>query len=327
MKRFAVLWALVLALLTACGQTPEPPAPPEEAGPIRLASLSVEGSRLGLDSRDLTRAVRELPEALGAALAAQGVEAERVTVTVGSSPEATAQAVREGGVDVAFLPAGDFDALESPPELLLLGGRFAPDLGEDPAAWDAAGEGSSLQSLGVPLLLCAGPTEYGRALAEKQGALSREDLAQARWAILEGLLPGDRAAGLFLPEGQGELPEAAVYQEAQDLFRAAAAGEADLVVLPGGLRLEWSFAWTLEEGKADNRNGHEGLGRSGDIYEELPVLDVSEKVYEMAAVVRPEAGELGSEAFAQALAQAVNEVREEFAVFGEGVYASVGVEE
>lgn len=119
-KYLPLLCALLIALLSACG--PAEPEPPEEEGPIALKSLSVELSRGELSAGELARAVRELPEALKAALAEQGVEAEAVRVSVGSSPEATAQAVREGGVDVAFLPAGAFAALAEPPRLLLAAG-------------------------------------------------------------------------------------------------------------------------------------------------------------------------------------------------------------
>lgn len=134
MKRYLPpLCALLLLLLTACGPaegSPPPEAP--EAGPLELESLAVEVSRGDLSTGELARAVRELPEALKAALAGQGVEAESVSVSVGASPAATAQAVREGGVDVAFLPADDFAALENPPPLLLAAGE-----GEAPGAMAA----------------------------------------------------------------------------------------------------------------------------------------------------------------------------------------------
>ena len=122
-KYLPLLWALLL-LLSACGPA-EPDPEPQETEPLELESLSVEVSRGELTAEELAQAVRELPEALRAALADQGVEAEAVTVSVGSSPAAMAQAVEEGGVDLAFLPMEDFIALgDRPllPRLLLTSG-------------------------------------------------------------------------------------------------------------------------------------------------------------------------------------------------------------
>lgn len=135
MKRWLLsLFILAQALLLAsCGLRPAG-TPPEREGPLRLESLSVEVSRSGLSSDALAQAARELPEVLKGALEAQGVEAETVTVSVGSSPEATAQAVSEGGVDVAFLPREDYDALEEAPRLLLSAASAA---GEAPDAMAA----------------------------------------------------------------------------------------------------------------------------------------------------------------------------------------------
>lgn len=134
MKRtLPLLCTLLLLFLSACGPAERDTSPePPETGLLRLESLSVEVSRGELSTEDLARAVRELPEALEAALAAQGVEAETINVSVGSSPSLTAQAVSEGGVDLAFLPAEDFAALENPPRLLLTAGD-----GEEPGAMTA----------------------------------------------------------------------------------------------------------------------------------------------------------------------------------------------
>lgn len=125
MRRYRLyLLALTLLLLSACGPAEPSPEPLDEE-PIELESLSVEVSRGTLSTDELAQAARDLPEALKAALAEQGVEAETVTVSVGSSPAATAQAVSEGGVDLAFLPMEDFSALEDrprPPRLLLTAG-------------------------------------------------------------------------------------------------------------------------------------------------------------------------------------------------------------
>lgn len=132
MKRYLpLLCALLLLLLSACGPAGrDTPPEPAETETLELESLSVEVSRGELSTEELARAVRELPEALKTALAAQGVEAETVTVSVSSSPEASVQAVLEGGVDLAFLENGV--VLEEAPRPLLAAvpaSEEEPDLG------------------------------------------------------------------------------------------------------------------------------------------------------------------------------------------------------
>lgn len=167
MKRtLPLLCALLLLSLSACGPA-EREAPPEplETGPLRLESLSVEVSRGELTTEELARAVRELPEALKTALADRGVETETVTVSVGSSPSATAQAVGEGGVDLAFLPAEDLAALENPPRLLLTAGD---------------GEGAMAAAVRTDEELLSGD-RFAEALAAAVNALREEQPVFGSW--------------------------------------------------------------------------------------------------------------------------------------------------
>ena len=222
MKRLVLLFcALLLALLAAC--RPEPEGSQMEEEPLHLESLSVEVPRSGLSAQDLARTVRELPEALKAALASQGAEVRAVTVSVGSSPSATAQAVAEGGVDLAFLPAADYAALKNPPELILAAGPAAPVLGKDPSAWSGEATGEPLLP-GAPALLCAAPTESGAALANKAGDLTWEDLS-IHWGAVED--ESLQAVGLWLRDRYGETAAhvaLSTYEGYEDLLRAAAAG-------------------------------------------------------------------------------------------------------
>lgn len=167
MKRtLFLLCALLLLPLCACGPSGGEESPePSETGPLRLESLSVEVSRGELSTEDLARAVRELPEALKAALADREVEAEAVSVSVGSSPAATAQAVREGGVDLAFLPAEDFAALEDPPRLLLTAGD---------------GEGAMAAVVRPEDALLSGEP-FAQALAEAVNALREDQPVLGSW--------------------------------------------------------------------------------------------------------------------------------------------------
>ena len=108
MKKVSLLLALALLLtLTACRKKePEPPTPPEPVEDVlRLEELRVEFPRSGLGKDQLAGAVKELPELLKTYFEETGtMEVERVTVTVGSSPASTAQALEGGPIDLAFLP-------------------------------------------------------------------------------------------------------------------------------------------------------------------------------------------------------------------------------
>ena len=151
MKKVSLLLALALLLtLTACRkkepETPAPPTPPEpvEEEPLRMEELTVEFPRNGLSTQQLADAVKTLPNLLKTYFDETGLaEVERVTVTVGSSPAATAQALKEGNIDLAFLPAEVF-AEEGSETALLADARLLDD--------------GSLRA-GTRALICAAPTE------------------------------------------------------------------------------------------------------------------------------------------------------------------------
>ena len=171
MKKVSLLLALVLLLtLTACRKKePEPlppPAPPEpvEEDVLRLEELRVEFPRGGLGKDQLAGAVKELPELLKTYFEETGtVEVERVTVTVGSSPASTAQALEEGHIDLAFLPGTT--ALDGPAVLL------ADAYPLEDGTFRAGSRG----------LLCAAPTAYGEQLASRASSgkpISRAEVAR-----------------------------------------------------------------------------------------------------------------------------------------------------
>lgn len=309
------LACVLLLLLTACGPA-APAEEPEEPEPLRLEALRLELSRNGLPAETLAQAVRDLPPLLKSALEAQGVAAETVTVSIGASVQAAVQAAEEGGVDVAILPAGAFAALEAPPRLLLAAGPAAPAEDGEPRP-------------GAPALICAAPTEYGRTLADRaeKAGLTWEDLSAARWGVLEeGSLLGRQAVDLWLGDRcDGETSAhlaLSVYDSYEDLIRAAAAEEIDVLPLWDGVRRDWADAWTLDPSRTDGR-GVRGLGRARPLEEELPVLGETERLYTSVAVTGEEDGVLTDSRFAAALAAALEAVRTEpaAAVLGPYPYA------
>ena len=120
--RTRALAALLLLTLTlsACGvvtpPTDEPPVdePPavEEREPLRLDALNVELVAQERDTDALLALQKAFPAALQAALAAQDVTVDAVNVTFGTSGAATATALRDGAVELAFLPAESWTEAE-----------------------------------------------------------------------------------------------------------------------------------------------------------------------------------------------------------------------
>lgn len=281
-KLFPLLLALAL-LLSGCGrreETPpdlvqDPPAGTEEPSevpsvtdesPLVLDILRIEICRSGLGSDRLMEAVRTLPELLRSALVDQNIITNAVQVTIGSSPAATVQALNEGTVDIAILPAGGFAGQETEAAVLLASGPSSGPL------WADLG-GSFRASV------CAAPTDYGLRLAGragKEGDLPAwDDLDRARWGLLDrDSLPGRRAVDLWLAdhyEGNttADLSHVTVYGDFDQLYRAAEDGEVD--VFPRD-----DSAWAARGG-----------GTAEFLEEEVFSLGETEQFYDMVLAVSP----------------------------------------
>ena len=304
MKKISLLLALAMLLsLTACRKKePEPPTPPEPPAPVeenvlRLEELRLEFPRNGLAKAELAQAVKQMPELLKAYFAETGtVEAERITVTVGSSSAATAQALTEGHIDLAFLPGTAFAALDDGAAALLADAHPLDD--------------GSFRS-GTRALLCAAPTAYGEQLASRSSSgkpLSYTEVERAHWGTVEGTVSG--CFELWLADSFGEPFGGTVtaYDSEEALLCAAADGEVDAIAIRDDAREAAKDTWTGD----------------GAIREQLPVLDVTETVYTTVAAVRPE---LAEGAFAPALEQVLQRMSEEhpelMAALGAEAFASV----
>ena len=307
MKRtICLLWVFVLLVsLTGCLReepAAEPPAPEEE--PLQLEILAVEISRGDIDPQTLMAAVQELPQQLQEYFASEDVEIGQVVVTVGAAPADTAQALAAGTIDLAFLPAEAF--LEYGGEALAL------------LADAAEGDGGVMES-GTRALICAAPTEYGAQLNSRSSsgkALSWNELAQARWGVLEAKsLGGYRCFDLWLAdEYQGsqisDLPQVTQYGSYEELFRAAAAEEIDALACRSDVRTDAAQVWDLHTDQTDE-NGTPGFGRTQSIWQEVPVLEVTERLYSQLAAVAGDSRTLSDGRFAAALERVLERLAQE----------------
>lgn len=243
MKRVLPLLLAMALLLAGCkhrgdplpDQTPEPPETEEpaekqavtEETPLELDGLRIEVSRSGLSSDRLMEAAQKLPELLRSALAENHIHTNTVQVTIGSSPAATVQALNEGTVDIAILPAEGFAGQETEAAVLLASGPG----GESAPIWSDC-------TVGFQTAICTAATDYGTNLASRvgkeDGLPAWAEISRARWGLLEqDSVPGRRAVDLWLAdnyEGQttADLPNVTVYGDFAQLLQAAEAGEIDV---------------------------------------------------------------------------------------------------
>ena len=228
MKRsLSFLLALTFLLsLCACGQKPsqQPPSGgeselPPPAAPIHLSLLNVEFVKGERDTGALLELKKTLPPLLIAALAEQDVTVDAVSITFGTSAEATAQALSMGSVQVGFLPSSAFCAYSD-------------------ALHAVADRGNSSASH-IGLYLPYG--EQNQLFLEKLTSLpwteafSRDDLAGAKWAVPADDEVAERYLARLLEEQHALLPEdlADVSFYADLAQRDEALKETNLLVLYG----------------------------------------------------------------------------------------------
>ena len=96
-----------------------------------------------------------------------------------------------------------------------------------------------------------------------------------------------------------------VYGGWEELLRAAAEGEIDLLPLPPEVRETYAAAWT-EEPTRTAAGGLRGFGRSATLDEEVAVLAETERLVSVAAAVTPHDAAVNDPRFADALCRALN---------------------
>ena len=227
MKRRIFAAMLAALLLPGCGTAGGDPGSASSSQEAPEAPVVIETLALELPAGGDTQAAQAFADSLPEAMAALGVEIGRVALSFSPSPAAAAQALAEGGVDLAFLPAEDF---------LRAGGGLAilADGTPDTSGTLVPGERAEIVTAG---------TDYGRRLAARTDP-SWEELAHARWGVLgQESRAGYRCLDLWLCDnyednGIRDLPEVTVYDDWDALLQAAEAGDIDALPLKPGLRTE-----------------------------------------------------------------------------------------
>lgn len=280
-KIVALLFAIVMALsVCACEKTPaaveEPTAAPATDAETPVAEPTAERphfDKLTLEfvpSKDadvIIAGTANLPELVKAEMANLGYDIDEVDITVGTSYDATGEAMSAGSIDLGWLPGGTYALYSDDTDVILTATRNG--LSNDsvnPADWN--GEANATKKDGPQVtyyrsLIYAAPTEYGKKLAEKVNngeALTWEDLDGARWAVQKT----SSSAGYIYPsmwlmanyDGKkisdltNVVPLDSGYGTA---FSYAAAEQVDIIVCYADGRNDYEASWMLPTDRRTRR--------------------------------------------------------------------------
>ena len=200
-KTIALLLALVMVFaLCACGQTNAPAVEeskaPEADATEAPAAENQHFDKLTLEfvpSKDadvIIAGTKNLPELVQAEMSKLGYDIDEVDITVGTSYDATGEAMSAGSIDLGWLPGGTYALYSDDVDVILTATRNGlSNDSTNPADWN--GEANATQKNGPQVtyyrsLIYATPSEYGKELAAKVNAgekLTWEDLDKAKWAV------------------------------------------------------------------------------------------------------------------------------------------------
>ena len=182
-KTIALLLALVMMFaLCACGQSAAPAAteaptaePAADAEPARphFDKLTLEFVP-SKDADVIITGTKDLPELVKAEMANLGYDIDEVDITVGTSYDATGEAMSAGSIDLGWLPGGTYALYSDDVDVILTATRNGlSNDSTDPTTWN--GEANATQKNGPQVtyyrsLIYATPSEYGKELAAKVAA-------------------------------------------------------------------------------------------------------------------------------------------------------------
>ena len=282
---------------TTPAQTTEPTAEPTTAEPT-AEPANQHFDKLTLEfvpSKDadvIIAGTQNLPELVKAEMAKLGYDIDEVDITVGTSYDATGEAMSAGSIDLGWLPGGTYALYSDDTDVILTATRNGlSNDSTNPADWN--GEANATKKDGPQVtyyrsLIYAAPTEYGKKLAEKVNngeARTWEDLDGARWAgqktsssagyIYPSMWLMANYDGKKISDLSNVIPLDSGYGTA---FSYAAAEQVDIIVCYADGRNDYEASWMLPVDQKDE-TGKQGMGRSESIWNELNVIGVTDGIY------------------------------------------------
>ncbi|MCF0109751.1 MAG: PhnD/SsuA/transferrin family substrate-binding protein [Erysipelotrichaceae bacterium] len=314
---------LSLAMLAGCSAKPAEETKPTEEAPATEETTAVEMESLKLEfvpSKDadvIITGTANLPELLKAALAEEGYNVGNIEITVGTSYDATGEALSAGTIDLGWLPGGTYALYSDEVDVILTATRNGlSNDSTEPSDWN--GEANATKKDGPQVtyyraLIYAAPSAYGKELAAKVNAgekLTWEELDKANWAVLKT----SSSAGYIYPtmwlmnnyDGKkiSDLSNVVVLDGYGTSFSQAAAESVDIIVCYADGRNDYEASWTLPTNENDE-TGKAGLGREESIWNELNVIGVTEGIYNDTVAITKAKEEVYNPQFIEAVQNAL----------------------
>lgn len=253
------------------------------------------------DADVIITGTKNLPELVKAEMSKLGYDIDEVDITVGTSYDATGEAMSAGSIDLGWLPGGTYALYSDDVDVILTATRNGlSNDSTNPADWN--GEANATKKDGPQVtyyrsLIYATPSEYGKELAAKVNAgekLTWEDLDKATWAVQKT----SSSAGYIYPsmwlmanyDGKkisdlsNVMPIDSGYGTA---FSYAAAESVDIIVCYADGRNDYEASWMLPTDQQDE-TGKQGMGRSDSIWNEMNVIGVTEGIYNDTVAISKE---------------------------------------
>ena len=293
------------------------------------------------DADVIITGTKNLPELIKAEMATLGYDIGEVEISVGTSYEATGEAMSAGTIDVGWLPGGTYAIYSQNKEVDVILTATRAGLSNDsetPSDWN----GIANKTLQMPenqvtfyrSLIYAAPTEKGKALAAKVNAgekLTWDELNDCTWAVGNT----SSSAGYIYPtmwlmnhyDGKKISDLSSVVNLGYaDAFAQAASEQVDIICCYADGRRDYEAAWSLPSDQQDP-TGKQGMGREGSIWDELNVIGVTPGIYNDTVAVTTAKADIYNPEFINALQTALiniintEEGKEIFSVYSHTGYA------
>lgn len=239
----------------------------------------------------------------------KGYDVQEIDMSVGTSYTAVGQALSAGSADIGFISGGNYVLFSDDCDVLLTALRYAISKdSEDPVDWNdgTLEENTEEMSTYYRSVILAGPSEKGQELLAKVNAgeeLTWEDLDSATWAVMDATsASGYIYPSLWLQERYGktitDLSNVVESDSYTTSLSRLAAGQVDIIVSYGHIRVKYASDWVEEFGGTDEMVNQTGI------------LGVSEPIYNDMIAYSETSELMADESFRQALGEAFIEIAE-----------------